>query len=154
MLRNLRIVLMWLMALAVPIQGYAAAAMFGCGPGHHSAMSLMGIMATAPALHDPQEQLPGHDDSAEVGSGHSHADADDSAAADPVPGLEAPGTTSKATKGGCSPCASCCVVAALPTSAVTFQPVPPVDFFVPFAPHSVAVFLTEGLERPPRFILT
>lgn len=154
MLRNLRIVLMWLMALAVPIQGYAAAAMFGCGPGHHSAMALMGIMATAPALHGLQEQQPGHDDSAEVGSAHSHADADDSAAAAPVPGLKAPGTTSKTTKGGCSPCASCCVVAALPTSAVTFQPVPPVDFFVPFAPHSVAVFLTEGLERPPRFILT
>ena len=121
-------------------------------------MSLMGITAAAPALHDLQEQQPGHDDSAEVGSSHSHADADadadDSAAADHVPGLKAPGTTSKATKGGCSPCASCCVVAALPTSVVTFQPIPLVDFFVPLAPHSVALFLTEGLERPPRFILT
>ena len=148
MLRNLRILLMWLVALAVPVQGYAAAAMFGCGPEHHSAMSMVGA---TPALHDQHELQPWHDDSAEVAD-HSHAD--DSAAADHVPGLKAPGTTGKTTKGGCSPCASCCVVAALPTSALTFQPVPPVDFFVPFAPHSVAVFLTEGLERPPRFILT
>ena len=149
MLRNLRIVLMWLVALAVPVQGYAAAAMFGCGPGHHSAVS---TNDAGQSLHDQQGQPPSHDDSAEVGSDHSHADG--SAAADHVHVLKTHGTTSKATKRACSPCASCCVVAALPTSVMTFQPIPLVDFFVPLAPHSVALFLTEGLERPPRFILT
>lgn len=32
--RTLRIVVTWLLALALPLQGWAAASMLGCGPGH------------------------------------------------------------------------------------------------------------------------
>jgi hypothetical protein len=38
----LQIAVMWLLALAVPVQGFAAASMPGCGPSHHG---------TVPVLH-------------------------------------------------------------------------------------------------------
>jgi len=137
MLDVLRITLMWLVALAVPVQGYAAAAMFGCGPGHHSMTSTSQAAAA---------------DEARVEVAANHHD-DDSAEPNHAHKLEARGTPDKVGKGSCTPCASCCVVTALPATMLVFQPVPLVDFFVPLARRGLASFLTEGPERPPRFIL-
>ena len=65
--------------------------------------------------------------------------------------LEAHGAGHEASKGNCSPCASCCVVAALPATVMQFEPVPLADFFVPTAQIGASSFLADGLERPPRF---
>lgn len=149
MSRVWRITLMWLVALAVPVQGYAAIAMFGCGPEHHGMTGTPSqVVATEEYAagmpqhphevgNDPQADHH-HDGSAESGHGHM---------------LKAHGTSGKVGEGSCSPCASCCVVAALPSTMVVFQPVPLIDFFVPLAPGGAAAFLTAGPERPPRFIL-
>ena len=146
MLRVLRITLMWLVAFAVPIQGYAAVAMFGCGPGHHG---MSGTLAQAVA--------DDHDAVVPQDSGEAHAmvaaDHDDSAEPNHVHMLDAHGTPDKVGKGSCTPCASCCVAAALPAAMVVFQPLALVDFFVPLAPRGLTSFLTEGPERPPRSIL-
>ena len=146
MLRFLRITLMWLVALAVPVQGYAAVAMLGCGPGQHDTAGMRSPVAVAndndavlsPHSHESYAEVAGErhlDDSAEPG--HAHA-------------LKAHGTPGKAGKGSCTPCASCCVVSALPATTLIFLAIPLVDFFVPLAPRGLASFLTEGPERPPR----
>ena len=148
MLDVLRITLMWLVALAVPVQGYAAAAMFGCGPGHHSMTSTS--QAAAAEDHDAAGPQPSNEARVEVAANHHD---DDSAEPNHAHKLEARGTPDKVGKGSCTPCASCCVVTALPATMLVFQPVPLVDFFVPLARRGLASFLTEGPERPPRFIL-
>ena len=140
---------MWLVALAVPAQGYATATMFGCGPGHHSTAE---ASTHAEATGDRAAQMPqhGHDANPEPGLEHHHHGSVEQAH---VHTLKAHGAAAKVAKGSSSSCASCCVVAALPTSMVVFQPIRLVDFFASLATRSVASFLTDGPERPPRFVL-
>ena len=138
---------MWLIALAVPIQGSAAVTMFGCGPGHHGGM---GLSQAAVA----QEPVPDADDPSrgamtEDADGHHH---DGGASHDHSHSLKPYGATHKVVKGNCTPCASCCVVA-LPAPLIQFESVPLVDFFVLSAQGSVSSFLADGLERPPRLFL-
>lgn len=148
MLRALRITLMWLIALAVPIQGSAAVTMFGCGPGHHGEMGSSQVaMANKPtqdADHHPHEAV------AEEVESHDH---DDGVPHDRSDSLETHGTAQKVAKGNCTPCASCCVVAALPATVILFEPVPLIDSFVLSVQSGVNSFLASGLERPPRLFL-
>ena len=149
MLRVLRITLMWLVAIAVPVQGYAAVVMFGCGPGHHG---ITGAQSQAAAAddHDAAVSQPSHAAHVELAGDHHH---DDSAEPNHAHSLKSHGTSGKVGKGSCTPCASCCVVAALPAAMVVFQAIPLINVFVPLALRGLASFLTEGLERPPRSIL-
>ena len=130
---------MWLIALAVPIHGSAAVTMFGCGPGNH------GAQERAP---DADDQL--HGSMTEDFDSHHH---DGGASHDHSHSLKPHGATHKVAKGTCTPCASCCVVAALPATLIQFESVPLVDFFVLSAQGSASSFLADGLERPPRLFL-
>ena len=151
MSRFLRIALLWLLALAVPAQGFAAASMLNCGPGHHGRVS----------------------DQARTDNGHDHGGMA-GLAADPVPDEDAaihadePGTQAasadreaapvhhglhKGKTGSCSACASCCTAAAPPSAAPAFEASPAPEVFPLPAPLGVAAFLTDGPERPPRFFL-
>ena len=148
MLRDLRIILMWLIALAVPIQGSAAVTMFGCGPGHHGGIgSSQAAVAKEPA---PDVDDPSRGAMTEDADSHHH---DGGASHNHSNSLKPHGATHKVAKGNCTPCASCCVVAALPATVIQFEPVPLADFFVPAAQGSVSSFLADGLERPPRLFL-
>lgn len=146
MLRVLRITLMWLVALAVPVQAYAAVAMFGCAPGHHG---MTGTQPQAAPADDDDAVMPQHphEGHVEASANHHHGD---SAQPDHGHKLKAHGTPGKVGKSSCTPCASCCVVAALPATPLVFQAIALVDFFVPLAPRGLASFLTEVPERPPR----
>ena len=100
MRRFVRLALMLLLAIALPMQGFAAATMISCGVGQHD------HAAGHASAHS-------HSD-ADVGRPHAPAgDADSHAGAvDHSP----PGKTDIA-KGGmhkCSACASCCTAAAVP----------------------------------------
>ena len=53
----------------------------------------------------------------------------------------------------CSACASCCLGVALPSPVLSFYASVSSDTPVAGMPQAVAVFLTEGLERPPRTVL-
>ncbi len=54
----------------------------------------------------------------------------------------------------CSTCASCCFGAALPAVPTIATSVDAIHFAVPFPPSAgVALFLTDGIERPPRISL-
>jgi hypothetical protein len=148
MLRVLRITLMWLIALAVPIQGSAAVTMFGCGPGHQG-----GIGSSPAAMADEHAQDTDHHSHgavAEDGKSHHH---DGHMALDHSHSPTAQGAVHKVAQGNCTPCASCCVVAALPATMIQFEPVPLVDFFVVSIQIGVTSFLADGLERPPRSFL-
>ena len=153
MSRILRITLMWLLALAVPAQGFAAASMLGCGPGQHGAAdtrSHAGPMLGAPM----DEHAAGMTRHSYVGGFDADKDHDHDASGSSVHGdLLKAHAGGKFTKGSCSVCASCCMACALPTEMVSFEATPLVDFFLPLAPRSVAPFLTDGPERPPRSVL-
>ena len=146
MLRVLRITLMWLIALAVPIQGSAAVTMFGCGPGHHGGVGSSQVSMADEHAQDIDDHS--HATMTEDGESHHH---DSGVPHHHSDSLKAHGTSHKVvTKGSCTPFASCCVVAALPATVIQFEPVPLVDSFVLSVQSGVSSFLADGLERPPR----
>jgi hypothetical protein len=138
MWRGFRIAMMWLLAVALPLQGSVAATLRVCGPGHDR----MAVAAAAIAEHDH--------------AAHHHAAHHHGASAVPAHDANATATTQdlhKSAQHKCSACAACCVTAALPASVVRFEAVvdaaaPPPVFF-----SCSVVFLTDGPERPPRLPL-
>ena len=143
MSRIWRIAVMWLLALAVPAQGFAAASMLNCGPGHHGTVS-------GPARADHHHDAHGHD-----GAAAADAEADEAGEnvvsndSEPAPAHG----VHKGKTGSCSACASCCTVTAPPSAVPAFEAAPARDVFQPLAPPGVAAFLTDGPQRPPRSFL-
>ncbi|MEO6033557.1 MAG: hypothetical protein ABIP61_16980 [Burkholderiaceae bacterium] len=149
MLRNLRILLMCLVALAVPVQGFAAMSMSGCGPGHHGAWT---TQADAGPMHEDVFGTPphAHDAGLEVDSSGHHPDASAAAVHGDVSEAQLEG---KLGAGSCSACATCCLAAALPATTLSFEAISEADFIAPLIPHSATSFFTESPERPPRPVL-
>jgi hypothetical protein len=149
MLRKLRILLMWLVALAVPVQGFAAASMLGCGPGHHGTT---GAQAHAGPMHEHASGTSQHAHGVDLDGDSSshHPDASAAAAHGDTPEAPAEG---KSGAGSCSACASCCLAAALPATALSFEASSVADFIALSIPRSPASFFTDGPERPPRLVL-
>lgn len=130
---------MWLIALALPVQGMAAAIMPLCPPSHHAApVSLVESPAAAittaqhPSMHD--------------GMGAHHAS--DASHADPQDGEAAAGSHHMLK---C--CSAACSMAAFTVSslAVRVQQRSPAPLH-PLASHYRGVTL-DGLDRPPKQIL-
>ena len=129
-----RLLLVCLLSLAIPLQGYAAAAMAFCGPAH-ARMTAASVDAHhehigGVSLHAGHDgQAPSHHASMPAGDDLAHwqqlGDQD------------------------CSACAACCAAALpataphLPPSTATGEPAPPPRL-------TSASFLTGGQERPPR----
>lgn len=134
--RLLRIVLTWLLALALPAQGYAAQAMLFCGPVHDRAA------ASAAA---------GHDHAAHEHGGMGHDAAPSSGMPDDAQAEASDGKAAgKVSQAKCSACASCCSMAAIASS----HALPPADLasfeyaLAPFEPYGGRT--AGGLERPPK----
>ena len=143
----IRALLIWLLVLAVPAQGAAAATMAFCGPNHHGGGGAAQMQATAPTHH-------AHPDGA-VASEHQHfqataaADEDSSASEDSVASAKG----SHASKHKCSACASCCSVGAILSSVLAVPaPVFAPTVFSALVP-SVDTFAADGPDRPPRMVL-
>ena len=70
---SFRAIFLWLMMLAVPFQGYAAAAMAVCAPG--TAMSMGTVSASTSSQHDHGDSVSatGHHEDAHVDA-HDHGD--------------------------------------------------------------------------------
>lgn len=139
-----RIALMWLLLLALPLQGFAAATMINCGPNHHRMASA--VMAATPDTH---EHASGgqHQHSMEVAGDH-HDDAVSNGS--DVPTVH---HLDKLMKFKCSACAACCMGAAMPTAAVTFKAFPPAIAPDSIVPTTHVGFVTDGPDRPPRVFL-
>lgn len=124
-----RLIVMCLIALALPIQGVAAATMLHCAA------------ATSHAAHGASAVA--HDE-----GGHHHA-----GAAPHDDGVSAVSHHHTGGKSSCSACASCCSAAALPAMPIVLASQDAAEPFFAIPRLPVVVFLTGGPERPPRTIL-
>lgn len=141
----IRTLLIWLLVLAVPAQGAAAATMAFCGPNHHG-----GESTSAPLdLSSNASEHSHHGDAAPVHEVDAEASADAVIADDSSVIVKA----SHAAKQKCSACASCCSLGAI----LTTVPVIPVADSAPtvFATvvPTVDAFAADGPDRPPRIVL-
>jgi hypothetical protein len=129
----LRTLWICLLLLALPVQGFAAAQMTQCGPSHGR------MQQASTGGHDHEQHAQAQD--------HRHAHHADAAMhADDAPG---DGSTPPA-KHHCSACAACCIGMALPSSALVVAAPPEAVLHVATTAAADPVFLTGGLERPPR----
>jgi hypothetical protein len=142
-----RTLVLCVLALALPMQGLAAATMQHCGSNHHART------AAAPKVHDH--------------AAHGHADHQGHGAMTADHHHAAPGTTDVAADTGddqvsnylnassvvtakCSACASCCSALALPATIAQIAVVQQhASRFPPLALEFGPV-VTDSLERPPR----
>jgi len=124
-----KLFLVVLLALSLPVQSFAAVSM---------------ICATSGAVDDEATADPLHH--SESTDGHAVVASDDD-------------RQSHHHNGGhhvhaCLTCASCCVGAALPVAPAISALADSIQFFAPLPPDAgVVLFLTDGIERPPRSIL-
>ena len=172
--RALRLVWVLLLALALPLQGLAAATMAACGPVHphdvaqpghahdasadaaHGHRTAAHDTLVAPDTHVAQDAHFAHDTldrELRPQAPHGHVDAfagDDAGRDDPATEDTASPTPSQK----CSVCASCCTASAgLPTHVVVAEPAALADSLVDQERATAAAFFTGGPERPPRSFL-
>lgn len=146
---SVRAAFIWLVMLAIPLQGIAASAMLHCGPGHERQM----LQASA------ADHLGGHRG---VGSVHHHPAGDhqpDRAAAAldaaSVDDGQAPTRADKAQLGKfkCSACAQCCASVALLDRTPAPSRLEPVSTAPVMAAADYPQVAQTGPERPPRALL-
>ena len=158
MLKTLRTFLIWLLMLAIPAQGVAAATMLYCGPVHQpagaAAMQHAGhaiatvaaavVHSASPDTHTHQ----GHDMSGHVDHAVQDADASGATAQAAVAGVP---DLSQNVK--CSVCATCCSPAGMTSSVMPIPSLPASSAPLLLAPALVFDFITDGPQRPPRSFL-
>jgi len=136
-----RLVLTWLLVLAMPVQGIAAVGMQHCAPRHER----IDPPATAvQALHQ-----------------HAHAHAPAKAGHAAGNEMRAPEIAHSVTAGHaisavdlkCSACAACCPVLGLPSRALDLPGLPDGSSLAPLAMALAPSFVPGGLDRPPRNVL-
>lgn len=133
-----RAVLTWLLVLALPAQGLAAATMLHCGPSHHR-QAVIELSASADA----------HDHASHGHSGR-HGAAASTGALDEAQSAQASAGSGDLIQAKCSACANCCsALAILSAAPVIAEPHPAVVRFPVWQQHLQPVDLT-GLKRPPR----
>ena len=128
--------LAWLLIVAIPAQGFAAAAMQMCVPGRHGA-------AVQNVHHHSAKN---HDHVSIIQAAHEH---DDQATDVTV----ANDTKNEPGQGKCSACASCCVAPALVSDLSTGVDADIAMSVVPFLTISFVSHISDGLDPPPRPIL-
>lgn len=139
----LRAFLVWVMVVALPVQGAAVSLMQACGPSH--ARMSTGLDPRGP----------------EAGPAHAHLAVSPHPAAmanalEPPATLmhdEGPGMSATAGSSSCSACAACCSALALPIDAVLPGHPEPVHLRSWSPPPLVQSHLPDALDRPPRAVL-
>jgi len=143
----IRALLIWLLVLAVPAQGAAAATMAFCGPNHHGGGATAKLQPAAPANHAHHEGAVATEQ--EHPQAAAQTDEVSSAAAVTVVSAK----VSDASKHKCSACASCCSVGAILSSVLAV----PAPVFTPTVFSAVVpgvdTFASDGPDRPPRIVL-
>lgn len=135
--RVFRTLLLWLLIAALPVQGWAAVAKFGCDPAHHDSSPVV-VMTDS---HDGALAQTHHDGMSD------HATADTSAAK----GSLDKGSAHKSSH--YSACASSCFGAVAPPPVLPLSPSVSSSetVIVPLLPL-LAGQIPASLERPPRHI--
>lgn len=143
---SIRTLLIWLLVLAVPAQGAAAATMAFCGPNHHGGLTDAGARHGTSAVHAH------HGSDARNPHAHHGAAANAEKQGGASADAAAPTKFVQADKQKCSACASCCSFGAV-LSAALAVPVPVVSptVFSAVVPR-VDAFAADGPDRPPRIV--
>lgn len=146
-MRNfLRYAMMWLIVIAIPVQGLAAVAMKLCGPSDS-------IMTSAQVTLPMENCHFGLDQGSDAEASNSFSLASEAvpgAEADPMSGTNQIGQWAQHDSSACSPW---CLSPGLPPLLVNFDP-PKALAFIHAAPAAMnASFFRGGLDRPPRILL-
>ena len=146
-----RILVVWLLTLALPVQGFAAATMLHCAGGHHDSAAAVtaGGHDHATHMHAP-DAVGGMPDMA-----YSYDEFAPRAASVEPERTSNPAATKhpKVVLSKCSACAVCCAVAYLPSAVLAFPPSLPAEMPATFESQAPAAFFTDGPDRPPRLFL-
>ena len=144
----MRCFVMWLLVLALPVQGFAASTMLLCGAGHHgSAQATEGEHDHASHMHQGARDVFAVSES----TAHNHAAQAPSSLEDSA---VSPLTAKHAkVMGKCSACAACCTVVFLPTNVIAFTAPAPSHGLPMVEPTTQTGFIADGPERPPRLPL-
>lgn len=144
---SVRAAFIWLVMLAIPLQGIAASSMLHCGPGHERQM-----VQVSAADH--------HGDRRGLGSAHHHPAGDHQAEHVDTAAAEAASTdhgqpsaqADKAQLGKfkCSACAQCCASVALLDRVSDPIRLEPVSIAPVIAADDYPQVAQTGPERPPR----
>lgn len=148
MLNAAKLLLVWIMAVALPLKGLAAVTMAGCGPGH-----------SGPATTSTQAQ---HSESASPKSSHhgtietsvapAAPDVVDSTANADDASPDASKGSAAAVKMKCSGCSPCCAAAAPAPEQQTGPPDLQASRFT-FSSAGYVGVVTDVPHRPPRTVL-
>jgi len=124
---RVKILLLWLLAFAIPVQGFAAAVQAGCAPLHQ--MPVMVAPAAADAHHHAGHDMHNvHDLDHSPQTQHQH----------------------KASSASCSSCNVCTIGAVLPLALDKLINLPvAADIHVADTPHGFVGYTPENPERPP-----
>lgn len=137
---------MWLLLLALPLQGVAAATMASCGMAHGQPGSSVVLQHRADAVSPPAAH-------AHAGTAVHHRHADVNADADAGPRDDGKTASGAGIPHKCGTCAACCLGAAAPMTSSALAVVELTDSFAPLVTRTLDAFVSEGLERPPRLFL-
>ncbi len=142
----LKLLIVWLVAIALPAQGVAGVTMAHCGTGPLAAVTASGHQHQHPRQH--QHQHPQADQVADDSHHHGAdpADADTAASA----AKAQPGTLADVSQHKCSSCAACCAGTALPSAAPHLPQVESAAAVFAEDLLTVAAFASSGPDRPPR----
>jgi len=137
----LRLLIVWFVAVALPVQGMAGATMAHCGPSHERMGAAMEASRHGQAAH-------------ETGAAHHHDDTAASAGqADHATVTQAkaqPRNLSDLGQFKCSSCASCCAGFALPAATPRLPESAPAPAVFAEEMVTVDTFASDGPDRPPR----
>ena len=137
-----RLLIVWCIAVALPVQGVAGMTMAHCGPGHERMGAA--VDATAHRHADPEAGAAHHQHAGKAVAaslaGHASHDMAD-APSDPVSDL---------AQYKCSSCASCCAGSALPPAMLRVPNAVAAQAVFAEKGVTVAAFASDGPDRPPR----
>ena len=157
MQNRLLTILAWLMMLAIPTQGFAAAIILYCGPNHQGVM--MGPEAASTAGRADtfafQRAVPDAQfaDSGDAVNDRASAAAEHEESVSVMDPVSAAVALELSPKTKCSVCALCCSAAAVVSSPLVFPPLNISSAPMLTVPESPVSFLTDGPKRPPRSVL-
>lgn len=128
-MHQVRLFVLWIVMFAVPFQGYAAAAMVFCGPGHAGSTAAVAV------------KVPGH-------AQHPHADGHGDPSYEGAQEAKPPAKADDAMH-KCSICSACHATALTTTLAwALFHDLPQADLAEPVIP--MATLPPRVLDKPPR----
>ena len=140
---RIKIFLLWLLALAIPVQGFAAAVQMGCASSQQT--QAMHKVAT-PAVSMEEHHHAGHD----MHDMHAMHAMHMTAQADPGPAADHPMPHQHKASASCSSCSVCTIGAILPLALDKLINLPvAADIHVAMVQHGFVGYTPENPERPP-----